>query len=487
MQTAEQGAIKVHCAHSDIVEIGKLKPNPKNPNTHPQGQIEILAKVIREQGWRQPIKVSNQSGYIVSGHGRYEAAIFMGAEFVPVDYQDYESEAEELADLLADNRIAELAEMDEKMLAELFASVDADAFDMSLSGYTDKEIFDAVASLVDNEDADKEEARESLADRFIIPPTSVLNARAGDWGDRKAAWISIGINSEAGRASALTFTTAAVADPSFYEKKAAKEKELGRKLSTKEFEDNYYVAEESKALSTSIFDPALCEICYKWFSGEDAEILDPFAGGSVRGIVGALTGRKYTGIDLRPEQIAENEKQWSEIGKHYDTAVPPKWITGDSLKVLPTIDGKYDLVFSCPPYADLEQYSDDPADLSNMEYEDFLQAYREIIRLSCDRLEDNRFAVFVVGEVRDKKGHYRNFVADTIQAFRDAGLKYYNEAILVTPLSGSRFRIGRTFNAGRKLCKTHQTVLVFVKGDWRKATEHCGDISADLPDEIDDI
>jgi len=100
-----QSNIKVYCAHDDIVEIGKLKPNPKNPNTHPQGQIEILAKIIQEQGWRQPIKVSNQSGYIVSGHGRYEAALFMGAEVVPVDYQDYESVAAELADLLADNRI----------------------------------------------------------------------------------------------------------------------------------------------------------------------------------------------------------------------------------------------------------------------------------------------------------------------------------------------------------------------------------------------
>ena len=149
-QTANQ--IKVHCAHSDIVRIEDLKPNPKNPNTHPQTQIEILARVVQEQGWRQPIKVSNQSGYIVSGHGRYEAALFMGAEFVPVDYQDYDSEESELADLLADNRIAELAEMDDKALAALFSELNEVDFDLSLAGYVD----DVASVLADAIEEDEE-------------------------------------------------------------------------------------------------------------------------------------------------------------------------------------------------------------------------------------------------------------------------------------------------------------------------------------------
>ena len=155
--------IKVHCAHSDIVAVKDLKPNPKNPNRHPENQIEILAKVIQAQGWRQPIKVSNQSGYIVSGHGRYEAAIFMGAEFVPVDYQDYDSEESELADLLADNRIAELADMDDKKLAELFAELNDTDFDFGIAGYADE----MVAALVDAIDGDLEIVGE-------VPFTDVL-------------------------------------------------------------------------------------------------------------------------------------------------------------------------------------------------------------------------------------------------------------------------------------------------------------------------
>lgn len=149
------GEIKVHCSHSDIVKISELKPNPKNPNKHPESQIELLANIIEKQGWRQPIKVSTLSGYIVSGHGRYEAALFMGAEYVPVDYQDYESEEQEIADLLADNRIAELAEIDEKILIELLEELEET--DIDLTGY-DKDFMNAINALSDeiSEDMDTE-------------------------------------------------------------------------------------------------------------------------------------------------------------------------------------------------------------------------------------------------------------------------------------------------------------------------------------------
>ena len=145
------GEIPVYCAFDKIVPLADMKPNPKNPNHHPADQVELLAKVIQAQGWRQPVKVSNLSGYIVSGHGRYEAALILGCP-VPVDFQDYATEADELADLLADNRIAEMAEMDNAMLRDLFAELDASDFNINLSGYTD----DVVAALVDVVDGDPE-------------------------------------------------------------------------------------------------------------------------------------------------------------------------------------------------------------------------------------------------------------------------------------------------------------------------------------------
>lgn len=227
---------------------------------------------------------------------------------------------------------------------------------------------------------------------------------------------------------------------------------------------------ENMATGTSIFDPVLCELAYSWFCPPSGAVLDPFAGGSVRGIVAAVLGRHYTGVDLRPEQIEANEAQAREI-------VPdnlPRWIVGDSREAMP--DEQFDFVFSCPPYADLEVYSDDPRDISTMDYPVFLAAYRDIVAGAVQRLRLDRFACFVVGDVRDKKGFYRNFVADTIAAFQDAGARLYNEAVLVTAVGSLPIRVGKQFESGRKLGKTHQNVLVFVKGDPRKATQACGPV-----------
>lgn len=155
------GTTPVHCSCDKLVSLEKICPNPQNPNKHSEQQIELLAKIIKEQGWRQPVKVSNRSGYIVSGHGRYLAAELMGAERVPVDYQDYESEEQEYADLLADNRIAELAEMDNAMLAELFEKIDLSGFDRELTGYTEDDWSDILDSF-DEEAVDIEAADDAL-------------------------------------------------------------------------------------------------------------------------------------------------------------------------------------------------------------------------------------------------------------------------------------------------------------------------------------
>ena len=132
-----------------------------------------------------------------------------------------------------------------------------------------------------------------------------------------------------------------------------------------------------------------------------------------------------------------------------------------------------DFVFSCPPYGDLEKYSDDPADLSSMEWHTFVAAYKRIILRAVKCLRQDRFACFVVGDFRDKRGFYRDFVSTTIAAFRECGAELYNEAILVTSVGSASMRVTKQFEAGRKFAKTHQNVLVFCKGDWRKAAAQC--------------
>ncbi len=108
--------MKVNCLYDRLVPINDLKPNPKNSNKHPPEQIERLAEILKYQGFRYPIKVSKQSGFITSGHGRLLAAQLNGWTEVPVNFQNYESEDQELADIVADNSIASWAELDLSMI-----------------------------------------------------------------------------------------------------------------------------------------------------------------------------------------------------------------------------------------------------------------------------------------------------------------------------------------------------------------------------------
>lgn len=235
---------------------------------------------------------------------------------------------------------------------------------------------------------------------------------------------------------------------------------------------------ENMAAGTSIFDPVLCELVYRWFCPPGGTILDPFAGGSVRGIVASRLSRQYIGIDLSERQLAANRAQAADICSDPQ----PVWIAGDSKDVISLAAGiEADLVFSCPPYADLERYSDNPSDLSTMDYPDFIAAYRVIIAACVGMLKPDRFACFVVGDIRDGKGFYRRFVSDTEQAFEDAGARLYNEAILVTACGSLPIRAGRQFEAGRKLGKTHQNVLTFCKGDPKRATEAIGECEYAIP------
>jgi hypothetical protein len=226
---------------------------------------------------------------------------------------------------------------------------------------------------------------------------------------------------------------------------------------------------------TSIFDPVVCELAYSWFCPPGGKVLDPFAGGSVRGIVAATLGRHYTGVELRAEQCAANEAQAAEICG--DTK--PQWICGDSRAVIPELSGGFDFLFSCPPYGNLEVYSDDPRDISQMPDAAFDAAYSEIILASVAALKPDTFALFVVGNYRGKDGFYRDLCGLTVRAFELAGARYYNEAVLVTAVGSLPIRVSRQFSSARKLGKTHQNILGFCKGNPKRAAEKCGTIEID--------
>lgn len=695
---------------------------------------------------------------------------------------------------LADNQLG--GEWDDTALGLAVRELREQKVDLTGLGWTADELADII-----NPDRDGGSGGPSLQERFLVPPFTVLDARQGYWKDRKRSWIALGIKSELGRLTlgprsqpgsesgrwaykagtnpknlALRtlgkdggahfarkdagdqalhrssnqqveghiFKSDSGRDPDYYAQKRAVEVQLGREITTEEFQAKYYVnAQDGSGLSasgTSVFDPVLCELAYRWFCPPTGKILDPFAGGSVRGVVACWLGRSYVGIDLSAEQVEANRQQWKEISerrpseplptllgpgdpvrldvvaldeardvivarddrlpggtkrralgtllkrwaektgqkefiyaspvfgyaqialalacrdlglkatvfvakrsqlhprtqaakdagcnvveieagrltvlearareyaaahngylipfgldtdefidalaavargavekpptevwavagsgvvsralqrawpnaKHHAVVVgthranigtatgyeapedfekdakdpppfpscsnydakawafikahaapgalfwnvaadeslspvaraaslgTPEWRVGSAKDVLEgEVVEEYDEVFTCPPYGDLEVYSEDPNDLSFIASQDrsrFLTEYREIIRRATARLKQDRFAVIVVGDYRDSRGFYSNFVSETIAAFEAAGLSYYNEAILVTTAGSLPIRMGRQFAAGRKLGKMHQNVLVFVKGDPKKATEACGEV-----------
>lgn len=332
--------------------------------------------------------------------------------------------------------------------------------------------------------------RPSLADRFVVPPVSTLNTQLGDWQDRRRQWLLLGIESELGRD--LTTARAALQTGSDFDRGGkrrssgmtdhgpgsvvmqprhalpmtggAGEVNKARFLAAKGDDDDA----DTTAAGTSVFDPVLCECAYRWWSPPGASVLDPFAGGSVRGLVAAYLGLQYTGVELRPEQVDANRAQAVRMG------VAPHWVVGDStqLDTLLPDDYQCDMLFTCPPYYNLEVYSDDPADLSNLPtYDAFLSAYRQVIVQAVARLRPDRYAVYVVSDVRDKGGMYYGLHSDTIRAFADAGLRLYNDAVLINSYGTLPLRVGAQFDAGRKLGRAHQNVVVFAKGkpeprDW---------------------
>ena len=163
------GEVPVFCAYDEIVNIDGLKENPKNPNMHPEEQLGLLAEVILKTGWRAPITVSKLSGLIVKGHGRLQAAKVAGFKEVPVEYQTFKDDEEEMAALLADNKIAELAEIDDEKLKEIFKDIDFE--DLSITGYSEEEYKELTEVF---------EETELLGDPDEVPEEVVTRAKSGD-------------------------------------------------------------------------------------------------------------------------------------------------------------------------------------------------------------------------------------------------------------------------------------------------------------------
>nr|DAJ35228.1 MAG TPA: Putative modification methylase [Caudoviricetes sp.] len=426
-------------------KIEEIKEYENNAKEHPDWQIDQIANSIKEFGFNDPIAI-NTDNQIIEGHGRLLAAKQLRLSEIPCIVLTGLTEVQERAYIIAHNKTTMNTDFDLDRLQYELNALKVEDFDLSLTGFSDDEIDSILNSsnlLLDKYGDVEEEQKGNLIKKFIVPPFTIIDSTKNPWVSIKNKWKE-SINSLKGRSKEL----------------------IGERY------------------GTSLFDGAISEVFYKWFlpNGdiETKKILDPFCGGVIRGAVAELLGYKYTGFDIRKEQIDINREQSKELG------ISPKFILDDSENVDKYIDDDtQDLIFSCPPYLDLEVYSNNENDLSNMEYKDFINKYNTIIKKHCKKLKDNRFAIFVVGDVRDKNGILIDFVGDTINAFKNAGLNYYCQVIYKEQIGSARFRVGKYFNGSRKLVKIHQNILVFYKGNVKDIKKYYKEFYNN--DEVDDL
>lgn len=415
----------------------KITFDKKNYRKHSDKNKKLIRKSLTECGAGRSVLV-DKDGCLIAGNGVYEQAEKMGiktrivetdgTELVVVKRTDIGTDDPKRKTLaLADNATSDGVEWD-------LPNIAAD-FDVSVA-----EDWGISVDMTVDENGGVSEKNGSLCERFVVPPFSVLDARQGYWKERKKQWRElIGDNGE------------------------SRQETLAK---------GNIMAEINNGVS--LLDPVLAEVICKWFGIEGGTAFDTFAGDSVFGYVSSKLGNTFTGIELRKEQADLNNERVQ--------GMRAKYICDDGQNVLDHIGARtQDLFFSCPPYFNLEVYSAKENDASNQDtYDDFMRIIENAFAGAIKCLKDDRFAVVVCGDIRDKNGDYYGFPDDIKRIFVNNGCVLYNELILVDPIGSAMLRCAR-YMRNRKVTKVHQNVLVFYKGNLKniknnyKTIEYAGE------------
>lgn len=449
-----------------------MKEYFKNPRKISQKQLDQLKTNIEELGDLSGIVHDLNTDEIITGNQRSKVIDISKCEIIITEQYDtptpqgtvawgyvvYEGQKLNYRQVRWDDRQREKANITANALGG-----DWD-FDILESSFDNLDLVDwGLTKLEEQKSKQKNDKANSLLDKFVIPPFSILDSRQGYWQDRKKQWKAIiGDNGESRQDTNMKSPELKYKD--IYQRSQKRRQELG--ISFAEYlerfvSDEEKAKEEKKALApgVSLLDPVLAEIICRWFGYKGCNTFDPFAGDSVFGFVSSYLGNKFTGIELRPEQ--------AELNNSRVKGMKARYINDDGQNVCQHIEPEsMDLLFSCPPYFDLEHYSDLPNDASNAPtYEAFLQILENAFAGALQCLRQNRFAVIVVGDVRNRKtGFYYDFVGDIKHIFKKYGAGLYNELILIESGASTALRAGKYMEM-RKIAKNHQNVLVFYKGE----------------------
>lgn len=401
------------------IDIAKIKPNPKNPRVIKDDKFKKLVESLRSfpgmLDKRPLVCVTDPVDskiFPLGGNMRLKAAQELKMAKLPVEMADDWTEEQRQEFIIKDN-----VSFGDWNWGELQTDWDVQQLEewgLDIPGEFNTET-------TNENEAD---AHAKLTDKFIVPPFSILDTRQGYWVERKQHWRTL--IKDYGESREHTLANGSML--------------------------------EALNNGVSILDPVLAEIVNIWFGLPNGKTFDCFAGDSVFGYVSSYIGNQFTGIELRKEQADLNNVRVKGFKS--------KYICDDGQNVLKHIDqNTQDLLFSCPPYFDLEVYSELPNDASNQkDYTDFLKILENAFTDAIKCLKDNRFAVITVGDVRDKKGFYYRFVDDIKDIFKKNGALLYNELILVESIGTLPQRVGK-FMDHRKIGKCHQNVLVFFKGN----------------------
>lgn len=398
---------------SEWIPLADIKANPENPRHISDEKFRKLVQSLRDMPEMLEVRplVVNQDNIVLGGNMRLRAMQEAGAAEAPVLRVDWPLEKQR-AFIIKDN--VGFGEWDWDVLANEWDAVELAEWGLDVWQ-------PEPASTTST-------AHQPLTDTFVVPPLSVLDTRQGYWKDRKAMWHERIQDHGESREMALSQS------------------------------ENLMSSINS---GVSLLDPVLAEIANRWFALPECSTFDCFAGDSVFGYVSDALGNTFTGIELRQEQADLNNKRLQGTASRY--------ICDDGRNVAKHIPAaSQDLLFSCPPYFDLEVYSDLPNDASNQkDYTSFMQLLGTAFTEAIKCLKPNRFAFIVVGDLRGPGGAYYNFPNGVKDIFLSAGMVLYNEMVLVEPLGTLPQRV-RRYMTNRKVGKCHQNVLVFYKGNTKE-------------------
>lgn len=427
--------------------VSDLVPYANNSKIHTDRQIEQIAASIERFGDCDPIGIWHDADgrpVIVEGHGRALALERLGISEAPVISLDHLSDEDRRAYSHVHNQTTLSSGLDEDILAVDLEEL-GDLYNWEALG------FDIPEPVDDDGPGTRAE--------FGEPPLTVLNSRTGEWQERKRWWWDNGLASDEGRDGNLTSMKDSV-EWGLRNLKGATNPKRG-----------------SMASGTSVFDPVLCELMVAWYSRPGDLVLDPFAGGATRGVVSTMMGRSYTGVDLSSGQIESDRRIAEKMG----VEPMPDWRVGDSARIGDIAPGSYDMILTCPPYGPLERYGDGPGDLSMMGRDEFNSTLASIMAGAADMLRDDRFMVVVLGDYRETEGGQWGLISSFDEAMRrpredgGAGLALVNHAILLNAVGTAAWRCRKSFLKSRVLTTVHQHILIYRKGDRKRAVERLGD------------